>query len=146
MQIDSSNAGDSNRRSITSLFEANALRRWLLSLSIGLLVLGTIAVEPTLADSHTDGGVGEAFCASSMALTIQNLFTVIQFGGPLVGGVLALGATVAIPTIRRADVKKELKEVRNQGVIWGVIVAPLATTILGFILNNVVAGGTSCGF
>ncbi|WP_276278611.1 hypothetical protein [Haloarcula regularis] len=42
--------------------------------------------------------------------------------------------------------KKELKEIRNQGVIWGVIVAPLATTILQFILNNVVAGGTSCGF
>jgi hypothetical protein len=80
-----------------------------------------------------------------MALTVKNLFTVIQFGGPLIGGVLALGATVAIPTIRRSDVKKELKEIRNQGVIWGVIVAPLATTILQFILNNVVAGGTSCG-
>ncbi|QGA81931.1 hypothetical protein [Halomicrobium sp. LC1Hm] len=111
-----------------------------------MAVVGLVAVDPALADAHNATAIGTAFCDSSMAQTIQNLFTVIQFGGPLIGGVLALGATVAIPTIRRADMKKELKEVRNQGVIWGVIVAPLATTILGFILNNVVAGGTSCGF
>jgi len=29
--------------------------------------------------------------------------------------------------IRRADLKKEIKEVRNQGIVWGVIVAPLGT-------------------
>ena len=113
---------------------------------LAVAVVGLVAVDPALADAHNATAIGTAFCDSSMAQTIQNLFTVIQFGGPLIGGVLALGATVAIPTIRRADMKKELKEVRNQGVIWGVIVAPLATTILGFILNNVVAGGTSCGF
>ena len=81
-----------------------------------------------------------------MATTIGNLFTLIQFGGPLIGGVIALGAIVAIPTVRRADLKKELKEIRNQGIIWGVIVAPLGTTIITFLLNNVVAGGSSCGF
>ncbi len=108
-------------------------------LTVGLLSL--LAVESVAAQT-----VGTAFCESAMALTVKNLFTVIQFGGPLIGGVLALGATVAIPTIRRADMKKELKEIRNQGVIWGVIVAPLATVILQFILNNIVAGGTSCGF
>ncbi|WP_324665393.1 hypothetical protein [Haloarcula sediminis] len=81
-----------------------------------------------------------------MATTIQNLFTVIQFGGPLVGGTLALGAAVATPAVRRADVKKELKEIRNQGVIWGIIVAPLATAIVQFLLNTVVSGGNSCAF
>lgn len=81
-----------------------------------------------------------------MADTVRNGFTVIQFGGPLVGGFLALGATVATPAVRRADIKKELKTIRNQGFIWGVIVAPLATPILQFVLNSVVAGGASCSF
>jgi len=48
--------------------------------------------------------------------------------------------------IRRADLKKEIKEVRNQGIVWGVIVAPLGTGIIQFLLNDVVAGGVSCGF
>ena len=108
-----------------------------ISILLGCLLLA----EPALAQT-----TGVAFCESELAETIRNVFTVIQFGGPLVGGVLALGATVAIPTVRRVDLKKELKEVRNQGVMWGVIVAPLGTVILQFILNNVVAGGASCGF
>ena len=109
-----------------------------------VLVLGLLAglvVEPALAQS-----TGAAFCDSEMADTVRNLFSVIQFGGPLVGGVLGLGATVAVPMIRRADLKKELKEMRNQAVVWGIIVAPLGTAIVGFLLNNVVAGGSSCGF
>ncbi|WP_174786362.1 MULTISPECIES: hypothetical protein [Haloprofundus] len=81
-----------------------------------------------------------------MAQTIKNLFTLIQFGGPLVGGVIALGTTVALPTVRRADFKQELKEARNQAVIWGVIVAPLGTAIIGFLLTEVVSGGASCAF
>ena len=39
-----------------------------------------------------------------------------------------------------------MKSVRNQGLLWGVIVAPLGTEIVQFILNNIVVGGTSCGF
>jgi len=89
---------------------------------------------------------GQSFCNTDIAKTIQNVFTIIQFGGPLLGGVLALGATVGLPFVRRSDWKKELKEIRNQGLVWGVIAAPLGTQILSFILNNVVAGGTSCGF
>jgi hypothetical protein len=92
------------------------------------------------------GDPGSAFCESNMADTIQNIFTIIQFGGPLIGGVLALGAMVAIPFTRRSDWKKEMKSVRNQGLLWGVIVAPLGTEIVQFILNNIVVGGTSCGF
>lgn len=104
-------------------------------------ILGSVAVEPVVAQT-----TGQAFCNSDMATTIKNLFTLIQFGGPLIGGVIAMGAIVAIPTVRRADLKKELKEIRNQGIIWGVIVAPLGTAIVTFLLNNVVAGGSSCGF
>jgi hypothetical protein len=108
-------------------------------------VLGGIALalftSPALAQ-----GPGVAFCESDMADTIRNAFSVIQFGGPLIGGFLALGATVSMPVIRRSDLKKELKEIRNQGVVWGIIVAPLATVIIQFIMNNVVAGGTSCAF
>ena len=76
----------------------------------------------------------------------MNAFVVIQFGGPLIGGVIALGATVGLSATRRADMKRELKELRNQGVVWGVVVAPLGTEIIQFILNNVVAGGASCAF
>jgi len=89
---------------------------------------------------------GSAFCSTDMAQTIKNIFRLIQFGGPLLGGVLALGATVGLPFVRRSDWKKELKEIRNQGLLWGVIVAPLGTQIVAFLLNNVVAGGSSCGF
>ncbi|MHB9288798.1 hypothetical protein ACKVMT_17355 [Halobacteriales archaeon Cl-PHB] len=108
---------------------------------VALGLLAGLAVQPALAQS-----TGAAFCDSEMADTVRNLFSLIQFGGPLVGGVLALGATVVVPAIRRADKKKELKEVRNQAVVWGVIVAPLGAAIVGFLLNNVVAGGSSCGF
>ncbi|WP_256545683.1 hypothetical protein [Halobellus inordinatus] len=100
-----------------------------------------VAVQPALAQSS-----GTAFCGTDIAQTIKNIFTLIQFGGPLIGGVIALGTTVALPTVRRSDLKKELKEARNQAVVWGVIVAPLGTAIVGFLLNNVVAGGASCAF
>lgn len=106
-----------------------------------LFVGGVVLVEPVFAQT-----TGEAFCTSELAETIKNVFNVIQFGGPLIGGVLALAATVAIPTVRQVDRKLELKEIRTQGIIWGVIVAPLGTVILQFILNYVVAGGVSCGF
>lgn len=108
---------------------------------IPLLGLSILAVDPALAQT-----TGSSFCDTQMAQTIKNLFTVIQFGGPLIGGVIALGSTVAMPVIRRVDVKKELKETRNQAVVWGVIVAPLGTAIIQFLLNNVVAGGASCSF
>ncbi|PSP21631.1 hypothetical protein BRC61_05885 [Halobacteriales archaeon QH_10_65_19] len=54
--------------------------------------------------------------------------------------------SAAIPFVRRSDWKKEMKSIRNQGLLWGVIVAPLGTQIVAFLLNNVVAGGSSCGF
>jgi hypothetical protein len=60
--------------------------------------------------------------------------------------VIALGATVVLPTVRRSDLKREIKELRNRGILWGVIVAPLGTTIIQFLLSNVVAGGASCSF
>jgi hypothetical protein len=109
----------------------------LLGLSLLVLFVGTAAAQST---------PGSAFCDSNLAGTIQNIFMIIQFGGPLVGGVLALGAMVAIPFTRRSDWKKEMKSVRNQGLLWGVIVAPLGTEIVQFILNHIVVGGTSCGF
>lgn len=104
-------------------------------------ILLHLAVEPVLAQS-----TGAAFCGTPMAETVKNIFRLIQFGGPLIGGVIALGATVALPTVRRSDLKRELKEMRNQAVIYGVIVAPLAAVIIGFLLNTVVVGGASCGF
>jgi len=111
------------------------------ALGLTLSALAVVAVEPASAQS-----VGESFCQTDMATTIRNLFTLIQFGGPLIGGLVALGATVAIPLLRRADTKKELKSMRVQAVLWGVIVAPLGTTILQFLLTSVVAGGASCSF
>lgn len=113
--------------------------KWIL---LGLVPL-ILFVGATAAQS-TDPG--SAFCSSNMAETIRNIFTVIQFGGPLLGGALALGATAAIPVTRRSDWKKEMKSVRNQGLLWGVIVAPLGTEIVQFILSNIVVGGASCGF
>lgn len=97
--------------------------------------------DPVVAQSP-----GASFCQTALAQTIKNLFSVIQFGGPLIGGVIALGATVALSSVRRSDLKREIKELRNQGIIWGVIVAPLGTVIIQFILNNIVAGGGSCAF
>lgn len=119
----------------------SVLARWIRRGLLGSLMLTVVAAEPALAQD-----VGSSFCETDMATTIKNIFAVIQFGGPLIGGTLALGAAVATPMIRRADLKKELKEIRNQGVVWGLIVAPLATTIIQFILNSIVSGGSSCSF
>jgi hypothetical protein len=55
-----------------------------------------LVVEPAAVQS-----AGSAFCGTDMARTIQNIFTLIQFGGPLVGGVLALGSRV-VASDRRA--------------------------------------------
>lgn len=110
--------------------------RWLLTIAaIGLFA------TPVAAQS-----IGESFCQTALARTLLNIFQLIQFGGPLIGGVIALGATVALPTIRRSDLKREIKEIRNQGIVWGIIVAPLGTAIIQFLLTNVVAGGASCSF
>lgn len=116
---------------------SRAIGRW----SMAVALLAVIAADPVAAQS-----AGEAFCETKLAETIKNLFAVIQFGGPLLGGVLAMGATVALPVVPRADKKKELKQIRTQGLIWGVIVAPLGTTIIQFLMNHIVAGGVSCGF
>ncbi|WP_435349191.1 hypothetical protein [Haloarchaeobius sp. HRN-SO-5] len=124
-------------RVLTSLARTTTGLKWAILGGLALSVFTT----PALAQE-----TGTQFCATDMAQTIRNVFSVIQFGGPLIGGVLALGATVSMPMIRRSDLKMELKEIRNQGVLWGIIVAPLATVIIQFILNNVVAGGTSCAF
>ncbi|RMB08331.1 hypothetical protein [Haloplanus aerogenes] len=133
----SANPDSDPERSSRIAFVTNSFRT---PLCVTLLLL-LFATGPVTAQS-----VGPAFCTSDMAETIKNLFTLIQFGGPLLGGVIALGATVVLPTVRRVDMKRELKEMRNQAVLWGVIVAPLGTAIVGFLLNNVVAGGASCGF
>lgn len=119
----------------------HSLGRHLRTTLLATLLASVFVVAPVSAQTS-----GTAFCDTQMAETIKNIFTVIQFGGPLIGGVIAVGAVVATPVVRRADLKKELKETRNQAIIWGIIVAPLATAIIQFILNNVVAGGTSCGF
>jgi hypothetical protein len=111
------------------------------SIPLALLLVSLFAVEPALAQSSS-----EAFCETKLVETAKNVFTIIQFGGPLIGGVIALGSAVAMPTMRRSDVKREIKQMRNQAVIWGVIVAPLGTTIIGFLLTHVVAGGSSCTF
>jgi len=104
------------------------------------VILCIVAVDPALAQT-----AGEEFCDTDMAETVKNLFSLIQFGGPLIGAVVALGTSVAMTAVRRADLKKELKEARNQAVVWGIIVAPLGTAIVGFLLNNVVEGASSCG-
>lgn len=108
---------------------------------LAVLLGGLLAVQPAVAQTGP-----AAFCGTALADTLKNIFTLIQFGGPLIGGVIALGATVSLPIVRRSDFKLELKEARNQAIIWGVIVAPLGTTIVAFLLNNIVAGGSSCGF
>lgn len=127
----------------SSLRRLRAIPGQLSSLTVGLAVIGVLVVfvEPVVAQS-----TGESFCETNLAATVKNLFQVVQYGGPLLGGLLALGATVALPAVRRSDAKRELKEVRNQGVLWGVIVAPLGTTIVRFLLDAVVVGGTSCAF
>lgn len=117
------------------------LKQYGRQVSVGVIALALLCVEPVAAES-----IGEEFCQTDMAVTIKNIFTLIQFGGPLVGGTLALGAAVATPMVRQADTKMELKQIRTQGLVWGVIVAPLATTIVQFLLSSVVSGGTSCSF
>ncbi|WP_277552348.1 hypothetical protein [Halobaculum limi] len=121
-----------------------AVSTWLITLRrplVAVAALAIVAVAPVHAQT-----TGTAFCDTDMVATIKNVFTLIQFGGPLIGGVIALGSTVALPAVSRADRKKEVTEMRNQAVIWGVLVAPLGTAIIAFLLNNVVVGGTSCGF
>ncbi|WP_136591469.1 hypothetical protein [Salinigranum halophilum] len=117
-------------------------RAFITSANVGLGLLAIVVLsDPVLAQS-----TGASLCETALAETVMNIFTVIQFGGPLIGGVVALGATVGLSVVRRSDHKREIKELRNQGIVWGVVVAPLGTVIIQFILNSIVAGGASCTF
>jgi hypothetical protein len=118
--------------------------RWLMSgaINVGVTLVGISVFSGIVLAQPT----GSSFCTTALAETLKNIFSVIQFGGPLIGGVVALGSAVALSFVRRSDYKRELKELRNQGLIWGVVVAPLGTVIIQFILNTVVAGGASCTF
>lgn len=88
----------------------------------------------------------EAICTTDLADTIRNIFLLIQFGGPLVGGVVGTGAMVIKPYLRGEDMKRQAKQLRDGAFLWGVVAAPLAMTMVQFLLNNVVAGGSTCGF
>lgn len=107
----------------------------------GLIALLVLATTPALAQD-----AAQQFCETPMATTVINAINVVQFAGPLLGGFLAIGSVVVLPVVRRADMKREIKSIRNQALIWGVVVAPLGTAILKFILNGIVAGASSCGF
>ena len=109
-----------------------------------LLVAGVLVTTPAAAQSG--GDTGQQFCETNMAQTVLNMIGIVRLAGPLMGGFVAIASVAVLPVVRRADVKKELKTIRNQGVIWGVVVAPLGTTILQFILNDVVVGASACGF
>lgn len=135
--MDSANNTPTPQDDSYPVLNSNQLTRSLVVTLLGIIVFS----QPVLAQE-----VGAAFCETSLAQTIKNVFTLIQFGGPLVGGVVALGAAVLTPVVSRVDLKKELKETRNQALVWGVLVAPLGTALLQFLLNNVVAGGASCTF
>lgn len=57
-----------------------------------------VATMPVAAQS-----TGQAFCNTQLAETIQNLFTLIQFGGPLIGGTVALGSTVGLIIVEQPE-------------------------------------------
>lgn len=110
-------------------------------LTVTAFALAVVASSPVAAQS-----TGEAFCNTQLAETIQNLFTLIQFGGPLIGGTVALGSTVGLTIVDRTEHIQQLKEARTRALIYGVLIAPIAGSIIAFLLNSVVAGGASCGF
>lgn len=123
---------------------AAAGTRWATRLALaggGLVALAVVASTPVLAQS-----AGQSFCETNMAQTILNMIGVVRLAGPLLGGLIAIGAVAVAPVVRSADMKRELKDMRNRGVIWGVIIAPLGTTMLQFLLTDVVAGASACGF
>ena len=123
---------------------ATAGTRWATRLALtggGFVTLALLASTPALAQS-----AGQGFCETNMAQTILNMIRVVRLAGPLLGGLIAIGAVAVAPAIRSAEMKRELKDMRNRGVIWGVIVAPLGTTALQFLLTDIVAGASACGF
>lgn len=123
---------------------ATAGARWRMRLAVvggGLVGLALLASTPALAQS-----AGQGFCETNLVQTVLNMMGVLRLAGPLLGGVIAIGAVAFTPMARSSEQKKQLTELRNQGVIWGVIVAPLGTTFLQFLLSDVVVGASACGF
>lgn len=124
--------------------DTTAATRWRPRLALaggGLVALALVASTPALAQSTAQG-----FCETNMVQTVLNMIGVLRLAGPLLGGAIAIGAVAFTPIARSSESKKQLTELRNQGVIWGVIVAPLGTTILQFLLSDVVVGASACGF
>ena len=67
--------------STTTLDHVGGLAQFTLIFAGIVLFVGTAAAQSQ----------GEAFCNTDMDQTIQNIYTLIQFGGPLLGGLVALG-------------------------------------------------------
>lgn len=138
-----SRSTEPNSVELGSLWRQTAATLW--NRGSRAFIVGVVSLALTAQPVVAQEG-SAAFCETAMADTLRNIFEVLQLAGPLIGGVVALGAVVLIPTVRRADHKQELKQIRNQAVIWGVIAAPISVVMLRFVLNNIVAGGSSCAF
>lgn len=117
---------------------------------IPLLILLVTVVAPVVAQTPTPtptsaaGSGPSGICTTPLADTIRNMIRMIQFGGPLIGGVVAVAAMILKPLVRGEDVKRKLKQLRDGAFLWGVIAAPLSITTIQFVVNGVVVGGPTC--
>ena len=93
--------------------------RWATRLALaggGFVTLALVASTPALAQS-----AGQGFCETNMAQTILNMIRVVRLAGPLLGGLIAIGAVAVAPGIRGAEGERGLEDMRHRGGVWGGI-------------------------
>lgn len=119
-----------------------------LALFVGLVAFvaaaGAQPPTPTPTSAAASGPV--KVCTTALADTVRNIILMIQLGGPLIGGTVGIAAMVLKPLVRGEDLKRKLKQLRDGGIFWGVIIAPLSITSLQFLVNSIVVGGSTCSF
>lgn len=117
---------------------------------VPLLILLVTVVAPVVAQPPTPtptpaAGTGPSdICTTDLAETIRNMILMIQFGGPLLGGLVGAGAMLLKPVMRGEDMKRKMKQLRDGAIIWGVVAAPLFVTTIQYVVTGVVVGAPTC--
>lgn len=116
-----------------------------LAFFVGLVAFVAAAGAQPPTPTPTPAGTGPSdICTTNLAETIRNMILLIQFGGPLIGGLVGAGAMVLKPVMRGEDMKRKLKQLRDGAIIWGVVAAPLFVTTIQYVVTGVVVGAPTC--
>jgi len=118
----------------------------LLTAFLMIAVIGALFSAPAAAQASDGGGTGDFLCGensdSGFVSVMQSLLTVLMAGGPVIGTVVAVAATVAA-SAKAADSGNDYYEVRRKALISGWSV-PVIVYALDIMASGILGMDISC--